>query len=74
MSADITAASWQTINHLNSLILERTGFMLTESTRMTILAVYSYILLRAVTYYLEIKVPSNKILDISFTQSWIHIA
>ena len=35
----ITAASWQTIDHLNSLIVERTGFMLTESTRTTILPV-----------------------------------
>ena len=37
--AGITAASWKTINHLNSLIVERTGFMLTEPTRMTILPV-----------------------------------
>ena len=35
--ASITAAFWQTINHLNSFIVESTGFILTESTRMTIL-------------------------------------
>ena len=38
----ITTTSWQTKIHLNSLIVERTGFMHTESTRTTILAVLIY--------------------------------
>ena len=41
-TSGITAASWQTINHLSSLIIERAEFMLTESTRTTILPVQIY--------------------------------
>ena len=58
--ASITAASWQTINHLNSLIVQRNGSMLTESTRPTILPAIDLWILLSLSAKLNVRAGSLK--------------